>query len=161
MSKLRILLAVSGAGAGNLFASLRTKTVTLAAYSGIFQDHYTKAVVEPFMKANPDIKVEFYGMPNSAQMLGTLRAQKAAPQIDVVIMDVSVSKAATDEKLFDKIDESVSKNVADLYPDCAHRGRRRRRGDLRQSRPDLQHGPGEGGADILERAVGQASMPAK
>ena len=32
-------------------------------------------------------------MPNSAQMLGTLRAQKAAPQIDVVIMDVSVSKA--------------------------------------------------------------------
>lgn len=91
-------------------------TITLAAYSGIFQDHYVKAVVEPFMKAHPDIKVEFFGMPNSAQMLGTLRAQKAAPQVDVVIMDVSVSKAGTDEGLLDTIDASVSKNVADLYP---------------------------------------------
>ncbi len=48
-------------------------TVVLTAYSGIFQENYVKAVVEPFMKANPDITVEFYGMPNSAQMLGTLR----------------------------------------------------------------------------------------
>ncbi|MGO4571519.1 ABC transporter substrate-binding protein [Microvirga sp. 2TAF3] len=115
MTKLQTLLGVSAlalAASTPAFA----ETVTLAAYSGIFQDHYTKAVIEPFMKAHPDIKVEFYGMPNSAQMLGTLRAQKSAPQIDVVIMDVSVSKAGTDEGLFDKIDESVSKNVADLYP---------------------------------------------
>ena len=53
-----------------------TKTVTLAAYSGIFQDHYTKAVIEPFMKAHPNIKVEFYGMPNSAQMLGTFAPRR-------------------------------------------------------------------------------------
>lgn len=92
------------------------ETVTLAAYSGIFQDHYVKAVVEPFMKAHPDIKVEFYGMTNSAQMLGTLRAQKASPQIDAVIMDISVAKAGTDEGLFSAIDESVSQHVSDLYP---------------------------------------------
>lgn len=92
------------------------ETVTLAAYSGIFQDHYVKAVVEPFMKAHPDIKVEFYGMTNSAQMLGTLRAQKASPQIDAVIMDISVAKAGTDEGLFSAIDESVSRHVSDLYP---------------------------------------------
>lgn len=118
MTKLQTLLGVSAlafAASTPAFA----ETVTLAAYSGIFQDHYMKAVVEPFMKANPGIKVEFYGMPNSAQMLGTLRAQKTAPQIDVVIMDVSVAKAGTDEGLFDKVDESVSKNVADLYP-AAH-----------------------------------------
>jgi putative spermidine/putrescine transport system substrate-binding protein len=92
------------------------KTVTLMAYSGIFQERYTKAVVEPFMKANPDIKVEFFGLPNSAQMLGSLRAQKAAPQADVVIMDVSVSKAGTDESLFTKIDEKNVPAVAELYP---------------------------------------------
>src|SRR5918997_1470060 len=115
MVRLRTLLGVSAMAVAVSSPAL-AETVTLAAYSGIFQDHYTKAVVEPFMKANPNIKVEFYGMPNSAQMLGTLRAQKAAPQIDVMIMDVSVSKAATDEGLFDKIDEGVSKNVADLYP---------------------------------------------
>ena len=37
-------------------------------------------------------------MPNSAQMLGNLRAQKASPQVDVVIMDVSVSKAGNRRK---------------------------------------------------------------
>ncbi|WP_425523213.1 ABC transporter substrate-binding protein [Microvirga splendida] len=121
--KLRTLLGVSAiAFAASTPAMAQEKTVTLAAYSGIFQDHYMKAVVEPFMKANPNIKVQFYGMPNSAQMLGTLRAQKAAPQIDVMIMDVSVAKAATDEGLFDKVDESVSRNVADLYPNARIEG---------------------------------------
>ncbi|MBZ6074689.1 ABC transporter substrate-binding protein [Microvirga sp. WGZ8] len=118
---MRTLLGVS-AIAFAVSSPACAETVTLAAYSGIFQDHYMKAVVEPFMKAHPDIKVEFYGMPNSAQMLGTLRAQKAAPQIDVVIMDVSVSKAGTDEGLFDKVDESVSPNVADLYPAAKAQG---------------------------------------
>jgi putative spermidine/putrescine transport system substrate-binding protein len=49
-------------------------------------------------------------------MLGSLRAQKAAPQADVVIMDVSVSKAGTDENLFLKIDEKNVPAVAELYP---------------------------------------------
>src|ERR1044072_645034 len=92
------------------------KTITLMAYSGIFQERYTKAVVEPFMKANPDIKVEYFALPNSAQMLGSLRAQKAAPQGDVVIMDVSVAKAGTDEGLFTRIDEKNVPAVAELYP---------------------------------------------
>ncbi|MCB8819802.1 ABC transporter substrate-binding protein [Microvirga rosea] len=121
MTKMRTLLGVS-AIAFTVSSPAWAETVTLAAYSGIFQDHYVKAVVEPFMKAHPDIKVEFYGMPNSAQMLGTLRAQKSAPQIDVVIMDVSVAKAGTDEGLFDKVDESVSPNVADLYPAAKAQG---------------------------------------
>lgn len=121
MTRMRTLLGIS-AIAFAVSSPAWAETVTLAAYSGIFQDHYTKAVVEPFMKAHPDIKVEFYGMPNSAQMLGTLRAQKSAPQIDVVIMDISVAKAGTDESLFDKVDESVSKNVADLYPSARAQG---------------------------------------
>jgi putative spermidine/putrescine transport system substrate-binding protein len=103
-------------------SSASAETVTLTAYSGIFQEHYTKAVIEPFMKKYPDITVQFYGMPNSAQMLGTLRAQKSSPQIDVAILDVSVAKAGTDEGLFDKVDESVSANVKDLYPNAHAEG---------------------------------------
>jgi putative spermidine/putrescine transport system substrate-binding protein len=99
-------------------AAMAEQTVTVMSYSGLFQDRYTKAVVDPFMKANPDIKIEYYPMPNSAQMLGNLRAQKAAPQADVVIMDVSVSKAASDEKLLTKIDETSVPNIADLYPNA-------------------------------------------
>jgi putative spermidine/putrescine transport system substrate-binding protein len=131
-------------------------TVVLTAYSGIFQENYVKAVVEPFMKANPDITIEFYGMPNSAQMLGTLRAQASAPQIDIAIMDVSVAKAATDEGIFAPMDESVTKHLADLYP--AGQGRRGecRRRHLRQSHPALQHRQGEDGADLVECAVGRA-----
>lgn len=91
-------------------------TVTLMAYSGLFQDRYTAAVVEPFMKANPDIKVIYAPTPNSAQMLGTLRAQKAAPQADVVIMDIAVSKAGTDEGLYEKLDEKSVPSLADLHP---------------------------------------------
>src|SRR5215470_14878739 len=58
-------------------------TITFAGYTGLFQDLYTKAVIEPFMKANPDIKVVYYAPGNSAAILGALRAQKSAPQIDV------------------------------------------------------------------------------
>jgi len=118
--KLSTTLALAAVvSVGSISQSLaQQQTVTLMAYAGLFQERYTKAVVEPFMKANPGIKVEYFPMPNSAQMLGNLRAQKAAPQADVVIMDISVSKAATDEKLLTKIDEKVSKNVADLYPNA-------------------------------------------
>lgn len=118
------------AGAGLVAMSLAAmatgtamaENIVVAGYAGIFQENYVKAVVEPFMKANPDVTVEFYPMPNSAQMLGTLRAQASAPQIDVMIMDVSVAKAATDESLFAPIDESVTKHIADLYPQAKVEG---------------------------------------
>ena len=97
-------------------------TVTFVGYSGPFQERYTKAVIEPFMAAHPDIKVEYFPQTGSAAMLGALRAQKAAPQADVALMDVSVAKTGTDEGLFDKVDESVSKNVADLYPNARFEG---------------------------------------
>lgn len=92
--------------------------ITVVTYTGLFQDRYTAAVIAPFMKANPDIKVNYYAQPTSAAMLGTLRAQKAAPQADVVLLDVSVSKAGTDEGLFEKLDEAAIPSIADLYPNA-------------------------------------------
>lgn len=112
-----LALALSAAS-----STAMAETVVLSAYAGIFQDNYVKAVVEPFMKANPDITVEFYAMPNSAQMLGTLRAQATDPQIDVVIMDVSVAKAATDEGLFAPMDDSVTSHIPNLYPQAIYEG---------------------------------------
>ncbi len=80
-------------------AAAQERTVTVALYSGVFQESYQAAVIEPFMRAHPGIKVSAYPMPNSAQTLGTLRAQKASPQVDVAIMDVGVARAGTDEGL--------------------------------------------------------------
>lgn len=104
-------------GAALLPAQAQT-SITLVAYSGLFQDKYTAAVIEPFMKKFPDIKVSYFGMPGSAGMLGSLRAQKASPQADVVIMDVSVSKAGTDEGLFEKLDEKSIPAIVELYPNA-------------------------------------------
>ena len=53
--------------------------IVLMAYSGTFQDNYTKAVVEPFMAANPGVKVIYNPGGSSAQMLGMLRAQRSHP----------------------------------------------------------------------------------
>lgn len=80
-------------------AAAQERTVTVALYSGIFQERYQSAVIEPFMRAHPGIRVTAYPMPNSAQTLGTLRAQKASPQVDAAIMDVGVARAGTDEGL--------------------------------------------------------------
>ncbi|MGU3494960.1 ABC transporter substrate-binding protein [Xanthobacteraceae bacterium A53D] len=99
-------------------AAAAETNLTVMSYSGLFQERYTKAVIEPFMKANPDIKVTFFPQPSAAAMLGNLRAQKASPQVDVVMMDISVSKAGTDEGLFTKIDENNVPNVKDLYPNA-------------------------------------------
>lgn len=80
-------------------ALAQERIVTVALYSGVFQESYQAAVIDPFMRAHPGIRVTPYPMPNSAQTLGTLRAQKAAPQVDVAIMDVGVARAGTDEGL--------------------------------------------------------------
>src|SRR5262249_12783900 len=87
-------------------------------YPGAFQDNYTKAVVEPFMKAHPTIKVTYSPAGNSAQMLGLLRAQKASPQFDVDIMDFSVSRVANKEGLFAKLDKSMVPNLVDIYDEA-------------------------------------------
>jgi len=99
-------------------AAQAEQSLTVMAFSGIFQERYLKAVVEPFEKENPGVKINYFGLPASGQMLGTLRAQKASPQADVTIMDVAVSKAGSDEGIFVKLDEASIPNIAELRPEA-------------------------------------------
>lgn len=92
--------------------------ITLMAYTGIFQDNYTATVVEPFQKAFPDVKVNYTPGGTSAAMLGNIRAQKADPQVDVVIMDVTTSSIGNAESLFDKITPAEAPSLTELYPDA-------------------------------------------
>ena len=96
-------------------AAAQERTITFAAYSGIFQENYQAAVIDPFTKKT-GIKVQYFPLPSSAQILGTIRAQKAAPQIDVAIMDVTIAKAGTDEGLFDTLDKGAIPSFAQLAP---------------------------------------------
>ena len=90
--------------------------ITLQAYAGIFRENYTAAVVEPFLKKFPGVKVTYYEGGSSAQMLGNLRAQKSSPQTDVTIQDVSVQKVANDEGLYAELDPAELPNLNDLSP---------------------------------------------
>ncbi len=114
----RHVLAASAAAplAMPYVARAQQASITVAAYAGIFQDNYEPAVVEPFRRANPGIKVTYFSMGNSAQALGQLRAQKANPQVECVMMDVSVAKAASDEGLFEAIDATSVPALAELSP---------------------------------------------
>ncbi|MFD2238263.1 ABC transporter substrate-binding protein [Aureimonas populi] len=90
--------------------------ITLMAYSGIFKDNYTAAVIEPFMELYPDVTVNYFGQPGSAQMLGTLRSQAGSPQTDVVIFDVSTSLIGNREGLLAPLSQEEVPNLADLVP---------------------------------------------
>jgi putative spermidine/putrescine transport system substrate-binding protein len=90
--------------------------ITFAAYVGVFQDNYTAAVVEPFMKRFPAIKVRYFPVQNSAQMLGLLRAHKENPELDAVMLDISVARAGNTEGLFAPLDPAIVTNAADVHP---------------------------------------------
>jgi putative spermidine/putrescine transport system substrate-binding protein len=97
-------------------AHAQGRSITVMGYNGIFADRYRAAVVEPFMRANPGITVNYYGSPSSAAMLGMLRAQKASPQTDVCIMDMSVAKAGADESIYDPVDATRLPVLHELSP---------------------------------------------
>ena len=96
--------------------------ITLMSYTGIFQDNYTKAVVEPFLAANPGVKVNYAPGGTSAQMVGSVRAQKADPQIDVVIMDVTTSSIGNLEGLFEKLTPAEFPVLDELAPEARAAG---------------------------------------
>lgn len=115
----RKVLALGALGAAMPWvskASAQERKITVAAYSDIFEDIYKRTVIVPFMKANPGIRVDYMGMPTSAQNLGMLRAQKAAPQIDVCIMDVVVAKAGGDENIYQPVSAEQLPVMKELVP---------------------------------------------
>ena len=97
-------------------------SITLMSYAGIFQDNYLKTVVEPFQQAFPGVKVNYVPGGTSAQMVGSVRAQKADPQIDVAIMDVTTSSIGNIEGLFEKLAPSEVPALEELYPEARAAG---------------------------------------
>lgn len=117
-----IALAAAVTACGNTTPAEDSATsgeVTVMGYAGVFEDNYTKAVIEPFEKQHPDIDVVYEPAESSSQMLAGLRAQKAAPSADVSIMDVSVAGTGNDEGIFQPLDPQQVTNLADV----ADRGR--------------------------------------
>ncbi|MER7999852.1 ABC transporter substrate-binding protein [Streptomyces sp. NPDC095613] len=87
------------------------QTVTFMGFYGTFQDTFTKTVIEPFEKANPDIEVTYVPIQNSSEVLAKLRASKSRPVADVALMDSSVAPTANKEKLFAQLDAEKVPNL--------------------------------------------------
>ncbi|MEA5455427.1 ABC transporter substrate-binding protein [Sinomonas sp. JGH33] len=86
----------------------------MIAYSGIWQDQYTAAVIKPFQAKYPNIKINFVSKRSSADMLSALQGQKSDPNTDIAIMDQSVSESGNKQGLFDKVDASAVSNLANV-----------------------------------------------
>ncbi len=90
--------------------------ITLSAYSGIFQDKYTEAVIKPFQEKFPGVTVNYFAANASSVMLGNLRSQASDVQTDVVIFDVSTALVGNKEELLAPLSVADIPNLADLLP---------------------------------------------
>lgn len=113
-SRILILTMAASLGGVALPVAALATDITVMGYRGAFQDSYEEAVIRPFEKQHPDIKVIYYGVQNAATSLGNMRAQKSSPQTDAVIYDLSVAKIASEEGLVEDLDISTLSNYADL-----------------------------------------------
>ena len=85
--------------------------INMIGYTGIYETNFQKAIVDPFEKKFPGVKVNYKSSPASAQTLANLQGSKANPNTDVVIMAAAVAKTANADGIFAKLD---SKKVPNL-----------------------------------------------
>jgi putative spermidine/putrescine transport system substrate-binding protein len=95
-------------------ASAQTE-LTVIVYGGSFEEGWKKAVIEPFEKANPGIKVKIAtGL--TMQTVAMMRAQKDDVKIDVIMMDEIGAAQANAEGLYQPLAPAKVPNIEKLYP---------------------------------------------
>ena len=97
-------------------AKAARKSVTFAAYGGLFQELYEPAVVQPFGRLHRDIDVFWYALPSAAQTLALLRRQHDLPEIDVVLLGSAAARAATEEGLLEPLSAASMPVLGELAP---------------------------------------------
>lgn len=90
------------------------KTLVINSYGGPYEAVQRKVIFEPFEKKY-GVKVQVATV-YSADMLAQLRAQKAAPQFDVVQFSGGQEIVAAKEELLAPLEASSLPNAANLYP---------------------------------------------
>jgi putative spermidine/putrescine transport system substrate-binding protein len=95
--------------------------LTVIVYGGSFEQGWKKAVIEPFEKANPDIKVKIAtGL--TQQTIAMMRAQKNDVKIDVIMMDEVGAAQANAEGLYEPLVATKVPNIEKLYPQFRLKG---------------------------------------
>lgn len=117
MSMTRRVAALAAGLACSAFAAAASAQteLTVIVYGGSFEEGWRKAVIEPFEKANPDIKIKIAtGL--TMQTVALMRAQKDDVKIDVIMMDEIGSAQANSEGLYQPLSAAAIPNIDKLYP---------------------------------------------
>jgi spermidine/putrescine-binding protein len=108
-----VAAATVAAGCGSRETASRLRVML---NGGIYEELARRLVVQPF-EHDTGIGVDI--VPGSAaEMIARLRAERAAPTIDVAIVDRLVIGANLDETLFEKVDPTNIPNMQNLAPEA-------------------------------------------
>lgn len=116
-------LALTACGGGSEAPAAGSKTsgtVNIIGYAGIWKDAYQKAVIAPFSKKYPDIKVNYVEKRSSADMLASLRAEANRPTTDLAIMDQGVALSGNGQGTFAKVAQQDVPNMANIKKQFAN-----------------------------------------
>src|SRR5215207_8992179 len=116
MRSRHIATLAAGVISLGMMASASAQTeLTVIVYGGSFEEGWRKSIIEPFEKANPDIKIKIAtGL--TMQTVAMMRAQKDDPKIDVIMMDEIGSAQANAEGLYQPLVPARVPNIDNLYP---------------------------------------------
>ncbi len=93
-------------------AAAAEPSLTFAGHAGLFQDLYERAVLNPFERAHPGVKIFYYALPSSTQALAILRRQREQPTLDVVLLDLATARTATREGLLEPMPPASQPGLA-------------------------------------------------
>lgn len=102
---------LAGIGAVPAFAQ---EVLRINSFGGVYEETHQRLVIKPFEEAN-NVRVEVVTL-YSADTLAQLRAQKDAPQFDVVHFSGGQEIVAAREGLLDPITPAELTNYSELYP---------------------------------------------
>jgi len=108
--RLSILECIAGLACALTATAATAQTeLTVIVYGGSFEEGWKKAVIGPFEKANPDIKVKIAtGL--TQQAIALMRAQKNDVKVDVMMMDEVGAAQAKAEDLYEPLEPSKIHN---------------------------------------------------
>jgi putative spermidine/putrescine transport system substrate-binding protein len=102
-------------------AAIAQTELNVIVYGGSFEEGWRKAVIEPFEKANPNIKVKIAtGL--TMQTVALMRAQKDDVRVDVIMMDEVGAAQGNAEGLYLPLDTAKIPNIEKLYPQFRVKG---------------------------------------
>lgn len=109
----RTILLTSVAGALTVAAPAFAQSITINSFGGSYEEAHVRCVVDPFREATgADVQIV---TAYSADAFAQLRAQKDAPQYDVIHFSGGQEIVGASEGLLSPVDAAALENIGNLY----------------------------------------------